>query len=140
MRSFVPVSLTRNQIAGAIVIVIAMFATGCSTFNHHSSVHAISSEPSLPAIELLKPAVVTDQGVTTTFPPGKYKAVSEDDGGHYFEAPRKVLVDDVGIYGFDGGVYIARGKSEPTHWYVIRPNGRRTMGRFKTKPAYKEIH
>lgn len=93
----------------------------------------------MPAIELLKPATVTDQGATTTFPAGKYKPVYEDERGFYFEAPRKVMIDDIGVYGFDGGVYIERGKSTPTHWYVIRPNGRRTMGRFKTPPAYKAI-
>ena len=78
-------------------------------------------------------------GVTTTFPAGKYRPTYEDDGGYYFDAPRKVLVDDIGIYAFDGGVYVPRGKTAPTHWYVIRPNGRRTMGRFKDVPAHTVV-
>ena len=121
-------------------IVACAFATGCSSLNKHSSFHEVSSEPSLPTIELLKPAIVTDQGATTTFPPGKYKPAYQDEGGSYFEAPRKVLVDDIGVYGFDGGVYVPRGKTAPSEWYIIRPNGRRSMGHFKTLPVYKEIH
>jgi hypothetical protein len=78
-------------------------------------------------------------GATTTFPVGKYRPVYEDQHGYYFEAPSKVIVDDIGVYGFEGGIYIPRGKTAPTHWYMIRPNGRRTMGHFKTAPLYKVI-
>ena len=85
------------------------------------------------------PAVVTEEGATTTFPVGKYRPTYEDDGGYYFEAPHKVMVDDVGVYGFEGGVYIERGTNAPTHWYLIRPNGRRSMGKFKPPPVYKKI-
>ena len=78
-------------------------------------------------------------GAVTTFPTGKYRPVYEDDRGYYFEAPRKVIVDDVATYAFDGGVYVLRGQTAPAHWYVIRPNGRRTMGRFKQEPTYKVL-
>lgn len=140
MRSGVLMLLsTCRGILGLAIIAGFLSAAGCNTFDRHSSFKALTSEPSLAAIELLKPAMVTDQGATTTFPPGKYKPVYEDEHGFYFEAPRKVLVDDVGVYGFDGGVYIERGKSTPSQWYVIRPNGRRTMGRFKTAPVYKAV-
>ena len=124
----------------ALVGIICLLATGCTTFNKHSSFHEVSAKPSLPTIELLKPAFVTDQGTTTTFPPGKYKPAYEDEGGSYFEAPRKVLVEDIGVYGFDGGVYVPHGKRAPTEWYIIRPNGRRSMGHFKEPPVYKELH
>ena len=123
----------------ALFGIIFLLATGCSSFNKHSSFHEVSAGRSLPTIELLKPAFVTDQGATTTFPAGKYKPAYEDEGGSYFEAPRKVLVDDIGVYGFDGGVYIPRGQTAPTQWYIIRPNGRRSMGHFKEPPVYKEI-
>ena len=100
--------------------------------------HPITSE--VPAsIELTAPAFVSDQGATTTFPPGKYKPVFEDERGYYYEAPKKVLMDDVAVYAFDGGVYVVRGETAPTHWYVIRPNGRRSMGRFKSPPPYVGI-
>jgi hypothetical protein len=120
-------------------LAVALLISGCSSLHKQSSFRAVTSHPPLSAIELTKPATVTEEGATTTFPAGKYRAMYEDDGGYYFEAPSKVIVDDVGVYGFDGGVYIQRGKTAPTGWYVIRPNGRRSMGRFKTAPMYKVI-
>jgi hypothetical protein len=104
-----------------------------------SSFREISSTPPASAIELKKPAVVSEEGATTKFPVGKYRPVYEDEGGYYFEAPEKVLVDDVAVYAFDGGLYVQRGKTAPSHWYVIRPNGRRTSGRFKEMPSYKLV-
>lgn len=121
--------------ATAIGIVAAI--SGCSSLNPHSSFRAISSTPPSSVIELTAPAVVTDMGTTTTFPVGKYRPTYEDEGGYYYEAPSKVLVDDVGVYGFDGGLYVARGKTEPANWYIIRPNGRRSSGHFKTTPLYR---
>jgi len=117
----------------------ALLITGCSSLHKQSSFRAVASHPSIAAIELVKPASVSEEGATTTFPAGKYRPMYEDDHGYYFEAPRKVIVDDVAVYAFDGGVYIQRGKTAPTEWYVIRPNGRRSMGRFKTAPIYKII-
>ncbi|MFL6515191.1 MAG: hypothetical protein ACJ8M1_09235 [Chthoniobacterales bacterium] len=125
------------------VLTIAALCTalaGCSHFNHGSSFRAIASEPSAPLIELTVPATVSDEGATTTFPAGKYKPVYEDEGGYYYEAPGKVLMDDIATYAFDGGVYVKRGHTNPTQWYVIRPNGRRTMGHFKAPPMYKVAH
>jgi len=120
-------------------LAVAALITGCSSLHKQSSFRAIASHPPVAAIELIKPATVSEEGATTTFPPGKYRPMYEDDHGYYFEAPRKVIVDDVGVYGFDGGVYIQRGKTAPTEWYLIRPNGRRSMERFKTEPMYKII-
>src|SRR5437764_14485095 len=117
-------------------LVIALFAVGCSSLHRGSTFRAISSKRPGSAIELTAPASISDEGATTTFPAGKYKPMYEDESGYYFEAPRKVIVDDIGVYGFDGGVYVLRGQTVPSHWYVIRPNGRRSMGRFKTTPMY----
>jgi hypothetical protein len=124
---------------GPIIGIVAMFAAGCSHFGPDSSPHEISSTPPASAIQLKKPAVVSDEGATTRFPAGKYRPVYEDKGGYYFEAPEKVLVDDVAVYAFDGGLYVERGKTAPTHWYIVRPNGRRSMGHFKTLPSYKLV-
>jgi len=125
--------------AAATIGMVSVLAAGCSSFHSGSSFRAISSTPPASAIELTAPALVTDMGATTTFPVGKYRPKYEDEGGYYYEAPRKVTVDDVGVYGFDGGVYVARGKTAPTRWYLIRPNGRRTTGHFKTTPLYQVI-
>jgi hypothetical protein len=124
------------------IAVLCAALAGCSHFQHgsSSSFHAIDSDSSKPSIELTVPAVVSDQGATTTFPAGKYKPVYEDEGGYYYEAPGKVILDDIATYAFDGGVYVKRGHTNPSRWYVIRPNGRRTTGRFKTPPMYKVVH
>ena len=119
--------------------VVAVLATSCSSLHKASSFRAIASEPPVSVIELITPATVSEEGATTTFPVGKYKPEYEDDHGYYYGAPAKVIVDDVGVYGFEGGVYIERDKTAPTHWYLIRPNGRRSMGKFKTPPMYKKI-
>src|SRR5262249_34270867 len=121
------------------ITAVSLLACGCSTFHHGSSFRAITSTPQASAIELKVPAVVTEEGATTTFPVGKYKPVYEDEHSYYYEAPRKVLVDDIGVYGFDGGLYVSRDKTTVTGWYLIRPNGRRTTGHFKTLPQYKVI-
>jgi hypothetical protein len=128
-------SVTRRCLT---IPILCGFLTGCSHLHQGSSFRAISSTPPA-SIELTAPASVSDQGATTTFPVGKYRAVYEDDHAYYFEAPGKVLVDDIATYAFDGGVYVIKGERAPTHWYVIRPNGRRTMGRFKNAPLYKVL-
>jgi len=129
----------RPRTAVLAIAMSSMLLAGCNSFNHGSGFRAIASTPPIKAIELTVPASVSDQGATTTFPVGKYKPAYEDDHGFYFEAPRKVLVDDIATYAFDGGVYVERGQTEPTHWYIIRPNGRRSTGKFKTIPSYKIV-
>ena len=129
----------RPRTAVLAIAMSSMLLAGCNSIHHGSSFRAIESKPPIKAIELTVPASVSDQGATTTFPVGKYKPAYEDDHGFYFEAPRKVLVDDIATYAFDGGVYVERGQTEPTHWYIIRPNGRRSTGKFKTIPSYKIV-
>ena len=126
-----------SKMAAAVGIVAIVGA--CSALHPGASFRAISSTPPASAIKLSAPAVVTDMGTTTTFPPGKYRPMYEDDGGYYYEAPSKVLVDDIGVYGFDGGLYLPRGKTAPSGWYIIRPNGRRSTGHFKTAPLYQLV-
>jgi hypothetical protein len=84
---------------------------------------------------LSAPVTVRDQTATDTFPAGKYRPLYEDRRGYYFEAPAKVIVDDVAVFAHEGGLYVARGATEPTRWYVSRQSGR-TMGRFKKIPPY----
>ena len=129
---FVPnISLTRALFAGLAVVM-------CGCASRQSALRPIASDAPA-SIELTAPVIVSDQGASTTFPPGKYKPVFEDERGYYYEAPKKVLRDDIAVYAFDGGVYVVRGETAPTRWYIIRPNGRRTMGRFKTPPSYEVI-
>ena len=83
------------MIRNVAAITIAVILAGCNSLERRSSFRAIASEPPEAAIELIKPASVSDEGATTTFPAGKYRPVYEDNHGYYFEAPSKVLVDDI---------------------------------------------
>ena len=121
-----------------MILLVVLLGAGCSNFGQGSSLHPISSKPPESAIVLSAPVTVRDQSATDTFPAGKYRPLYEDRGGYYFQAPEKVVVDDVAVFAYEGGLYVARGTTEPTRWYVSRQNGK-TMGRFKKIPPYKLI-
>src|SRR5438309_11159261 len=113
--------LTGGNIAA--IILVALLGTGCGSLRQDSSLRPISSKPPESAIVLSAPVTVRDQTATDTFPTGKYRPLYEYRGGYYFEAPTKVLVVDVSVFGYDGGFYCARWASEPTRCYVSRRNG-----------------
>jgi hypothetical protein len=121
-----------------VILLVVLLGAGCSSLRPGSSLHPISSKPPESAIVLSAPVTVRDQSATDTFPAGKYRPLYEDRSGYYFEAPDKVVVDDVAVFAYEGGLYVARGATEPTRWYVSRPNGK-TMGRFKKIPPYRLI-
>ena len=119
----------------AVILLVVLLGSGCSSFQQDSSPRPISSKPPESAIVFSGPVTVRDQTATDTFPAGKYRPLYEDRGGYYFEAPTKVLVDDVAVFAYDGGLYVARGATAPTHWYVSRPSGKK-MGRFEKIPSH----
>jgi hypothetical protein len=121
------------------VTALSVVVAGCSSLRSNQSLRPISSKPPESAIVLSAPAVVSESGTITTFPTGEYRPVSEDRGAYYFQAPTKVLVDDVAVFAHEGGLYVARGHVEPIGWYVIGENGEKKMGRFKKMPQYKRI-
>ena len=124
----------------ARVMFFGLLAAGRGSLQLKSSPpKPISSKPPESAIVLSEPVTVNDKGATNVFPAGKYRPLYEDRGGYYFEAPTKVLVNDVASFGYDGGVYVARGATEPTQWYVISPSGKK-MGLFKKTPQHTLIH
>jgi hypothetical protein len=118
-----------------VILLVVLLGVGCSSLWQDSSLRPISSKPPESAIVLSGPVTIRDQSATDTFPPGEYRPRYEDRGGYYFEAPAKVVVDDVAVFAYEGGLYVARGATEPTGWYVNRPNGK-TTGRFKKIPSY----
>jgi hypothetical protein len=121
------------------VIALGVIVAGCSSLRSNQSLRPISSKPPESAIVLNAPAIVSESGTITMFPVGEYRPAYEDRGGYYFQAPTKVLVDEVAVFAHEGGLYVARGESEPTRWYVIGENGEKKMGRFKKIPQYKQI-
>src|SRR5438445_4925101 len=111
----------------AVILLVALLGASCSSLRQDSSLRPISSKPPESAIVLSAPVTVRDQTATDTFPAGKYRPLYEDRGGYYFEAPAKVVVDDVAVFAYEGGLYVVRGATEPTRWYISRQGGR-TMG------------
>src|SRR6266404_8353489 len=106
-----------------VILLVALLGAGCSSLRQDSSPHPISSKPPESAIVLSAPVTVGDQTAIDTFPAGKYRPLYEDRRGYYFEAPAKVVVDDVAVFAYKGGLYVARGATEPTGWYVNHANG-----------------
>lgn len=119
-----------------IAALITAAVAGCSGLDSKSSPPASSSKPPESAIFLTAPAIVNQQGKVTTFPEGEYRFTEQDRGGYYFKAPQKVIVDDVAVFAYEGGLCVSRGKTEPDRWYVLA-NGGKQMGRFKKIPAHK---
>jgi len=124
----------------AAAVLVFLLTSGCSNLQlKSSSPRPISSKPPESAIVLSAPITVTDtDGATNTFPAGKYQPLYEDKGGFYFQAPSKVIVNDVAVFGYDGGLYVARGATEPTEWYFTGPSGKK-MGQFKKIPPHTFI-
>jgi hypothetical protein len=121
------------------VVALGLIVAGCSSLRSNQSLRPISSKPPESAIVLNAPAIVSESGTITTFPVGEYRPAYEDRSGYYFRAPTKVLVDDVAVFAREGGLYVARGDTEPARWYVIGENGSKKMGSFKKIPQYKRI-
>ncbi|HXX42766.1 MAG TPA: hypothetical protein VEI58_10950 [Chthoniobacterales bacterium] len=124
----------RFAIAGSMIAV----AVGCSGLDSKSSSQAVSSKPPASAILLTAPVTVNQQGKATTFPAGEYRFIDQDRSGYYFKAPQKVIVDDIAVFAYQGGLCVSRGKTEPDRWYVLANGGRQT-GRFKKIPPHKLI-
>ena len=121
------------RIANISAGLICLILTGCT------SLRPISSKPPESAIVLSAPVTIREIVTTATFPAGEYHPLYEDDGGYYYQAPTKVVANDIFSYMYDGGLYVERGTNEPTKWYVIGQNGQKTLGRFKTIPPHQLI-
>ena len=72
-----------------------------------------------------------------TLPAGEYRPLYEDDGGYYFQSPAQVILTSAGIpmKEMNAGLFVKRGSTEPTKWYLIEDNALRT-GVIKNIPAY----
>jgi hypothetical protein len=84
----------------------------------------LSSKPPLPRIVLAAP--VDNRAFSGLLPPipyhvilpaGEYRPLYEDDRAYYYQAPTKVVVNDLASSLYDGGIYVQRGTTTPTGWY-----------------------
>ncbi|MDR3403457.1 MAG: hypothetical protein P4L99_13250 [Chthoniobacter sp.] len=118
-------------VAGLAILTLA----GCATLR------PISSKP--PRDKIVLPAPVTSTGWAGILPPikysvilpaGEYRPLYEDDQYYYYQAPSKVVVNDLTSLMFDGGIYVARGTTTPRGWYYVDEDGSQSFGKFETPP------
>jgi hypothetical protein len=119
-----------------LVVGLAVFVLlGCATLR------PISSPP--PRAKMVLGAPFTSSGwngllppikYSVILPPGEYRPLYEDDQYYYYQAPSKVVVNDLSSLMFDGGIYVARGTTTPRGWYYIDQDGSQNLGQFKTLP------
>jgi hypothetical protein len=116
----------RFVVAGLVGLVLA----GCSTLR------PITTEPPASTIVLTAPFSI-EQMSKATFPAGEYRALCEDDGGYYYQAPTKIVANALFSYLYEGGLYVKRGEDQPTEWYIIGQGSRLTRGQLKTIPPHQ---
>jgi hypothetical protein len=114
---------------------------GIVTFSGCATMRPISSPPPRAHIVLGSPYTATGwSGVlppikfSVILPPGEYRPLYEDDQYYYYQAPSKVVVNDLTSLMFDGGIYVARGTTSPRGWYYIDQDGAQNFGRFNSPP------
>jgi hypothetical protein len=114
-----------------VVAGLAVFGlTGCT------SLRPITSDPPASAVLLLSPFTI-EQLSKATFPAGEYRPLYEDDGGYYYQAPTKIVANAMFSYMYDGGLYLKRGGTAPSDWFVVSQGGRLIMGPLKTIPPHQ---
>jgi len=120
-----------HLVAGVAILTFA----GCATLR------PISSPP--PRARIVLTAPFTSSGWSGLLPPikysvilpaGEYRPLYEDDQYYYYQAPSKVVVNDLTSLMFDGGIYVARGTTTPRGWYYVDQDGAQNLGRFNAPP------
>jgi hypothetical protein len=113
MKSTVPL---RFLYLAAILVLVAL--AGCATMR------PLSSKPPVPKLVLGAPfdvrawaGLAPPLPYHVILPPGEYRPLYEDDQSYYYQAPTKVVVNDLGSSLWDGGIYIQHGTTTPTGWY-----------------------
>lgn len=118
----------------AASLAVFMLA-GCATLR------PISSKPPVPKLVLSTPFSVTAwEGLLppTPFkvilPAGEYRPLYEDDQAYYYQAPSKVVVNDIVSSMYDGGIYVLRGTTAPRGWYYVCEDGSQKFDKFSNPP------
>jgi hypothetical protein len=112
---------------------------GCATMR------PLSSKPPVPRIVLGAPfdvrawsGLLPPLPYHVLLPAGEYRPLYEDDKAYYYQAPAKIVVNDLGSSLWDGGIYVQRGTTTPTGWYYQNVDSDGTAGwnsgAFKTPP------
>jgi hypothetical protein len=120
---------------------IAIFTlAGCAG----ATMRPISSKPPVAKIVLSAPFSVSAwSGILppvkygVILPAGEYHPLYEDDQFYYYQAPSKVVVNDLVSLMFDGGIYVQRGSTAPGGWYYVDQDGSQVSGAFSTPPSVR---
>jgi hypothetical protein len=111
-------------------VTAALGVAGCG------HLRPVSSTPPVTAVVVSAPFTI-DQLSKATFPPGEYRPLYEDNGGFYYQAPAKIVANALFSYMYDGGLYVKRGETNLTQWYVVSQGGMITRGQLKTEPPHE---
>jgi len=131
------ISRRRMFVTGSLAMLVML--AGCATMR------PLSSKPPLPRIVLgaafdvrAWSGMLPPLPFHVILPAGEYRPLYEDDQAYYFQAPTKLVVNDLGSALWDGGIYVQRGTTTPTGWYYqdIDSDGNPEWksGTFKTPP------
>ena len=102
-----------------------------------SSLRPISSKPSYSTVVFKEPTTAKSPFSVYILPPGEYKVLYEDDSDYYYQAPAKIIAKDIFGYLYDGGIYMKRGSTNLTGFYVITPNGQKANRSFNGFAPYE---
>jgi hypothetical protein len=132
-----------HAIARRLLIIVAGLAlfvlAGCATMR------PISSPPPLAKIVIPAPfstaawaGYLPPIKYTVILPAGEYRPLYEDDQYYYYQAPAKVVVNDLVSTLYDGGIYVARGSTTLGGWYYTdEENGCQRSGQFSAPPPHR---
>lgn len=142
-----PFSLADVTLSPFLIGLLGVLLSGCVDV---VNVRPISSTPPASAILVRSAFQATIMGTvpgtvpgdTATFPAGEYRPLYENERGYFFEAPAKATI--IQYFGATStetcGLYVARGSTEPTQWYLVERNfdepGRIQMGALVTVPPH----
>ena len=114
------------------MLIVAMGLAGCS------SLRPLASKPPATVITLAAPLIIKEAlWSETVLPAGDYRATLEDNGGYYYAAPAKLIRNDTVAWQLDGGLYLPKGSTAPTHYYVVGQHHATGLYRLKVQPQYE---
>jgi len=122
----------KSAVASGPILLLAVVLAGCS------SLRPLASKPPATVITLAAPLIIKQAfGGETVLPAGDYRATLEDSKGYYFAAPAKLIRNDTVGWQFDGGLYLPKGSTTPTHYYVVGQHHATGLYRLKVQPQYE---
>jgi hypothetical protein len=116
------------------VLALALTLAGCA------SLRPLDSAPPVSAIRLSTPLTIKGiLGGRTILPSGEYKATMEDDRGYYYNAPAKLIHNDTSSWLMDGGLYVRKGQTTPSHYYLVGRQHIADLYRLKEQAQFELI-